>query len=115
MVHHLEVSWKERSSGTGYFSRMRSTAACLHNGSPQQEGEDLTCWRKGDFWNDALAEARGTGTGTAVGGSLDSPSVEMGREGEHAGVWPCRWDLWKFSPNCPNCASEVGTEAVSHE
>lgn len=52
--------------------------------------EDLTCWRKGDFWNDALAEARGTGTGTAVGGSLDSPSGEMGREGEHAGVWPCR-------------------------
>lgn len=70
--------------------------------------EDLTCWRKGE-------EARGTRTGTAVGGSLDSPSVEMGREGEHAGVGLCRWDLWKFSPNCPNYASEVGTEAVSHE
>ena len=26
------VSWKERGSGTGYFSRMRRAAACLHNG-----------------------------------------------------------------------------------
>ena len=75
------VSWKERGSGTGYFSRMRRAAACLHNGSHQQEGEDLMCWRKGDSWNDALEKARGTGTGTAVGGSLDSPSVEWaGRE-----------------------------------
>lgn len=63
------VSWKERGSGTGYFSRMRSTAACLHNGSHQQEGEDLMCWRKGDSWNGALEEARGIGTGTAVGGA----------------------------------------------
>lgn len=67
MVHHLVgiVSWKERGSGTGISPGQKYSM--LGTGSHQQEGEDLMCWRKGDSWNGALEEARGTGTGTAVG------------------------------------------------
>ena len=46
---------------------MRDTAACLHNGSHQQEAEDPICWRKGDSWSDVLEEARRTGPGIRGG------------------------------------------------
>lgn len=68
MVHHLEEDsvMEREKQWDRVFLQDEKYSSMFAQWKSSAGREDLTCWRKGDSWNDALEEARGTGTGTAV-------------------------------------------------